>query len=52
MSRILTEKVVSVKELAKNIYKMTVQSEYISMNAVPGRVVNVKCWCGIDALLR
>ncbi|HOQ37816.1 MAG TPA: dihydroorotate dehydrogenase electron transfer subunit [Acetivibrio sp.] len=52
MSRILTEKVVSVKELAKNIYKMTVQSEYISMNAVPGRFVNVKCCCGIDALLR
>jgi dihydroorotate dehydrogenase electron transfer subunit len=52
MSRILEEKVVSVSELAKNIFKMTVKSEYISMNALPGQFVNVKCCGGIDALLR
>ncbi|HPD01043.1 MAG TPA: dihydroorotate dehydrogenase electron transfer subunit [Acetivibrio sp.] len=52
MSRILEEKVVSVSELAKNIFKMTVKSEYISMNAAPGQFVNVKCCGGIDALLR
>jgi dihydroorotate dehydrogenase electron transfer subunit len=52
MSKILMEKIASIEEVAKTIFKMTVKSEYISMNAVPGQFVNVKCCEGVDALLR
>lgn len=52
MSKALKEKIVSNEMLAKSIYKMTVKSEHISMNARPGQFVNVKCCEGINALLR
>lgn len=52
MPKVLTEKIVDVKQLSPVIYKMKIQSEYISQNARPGQFVNVKCSEGINALLR
>ncbi|MCX7922944.1 MAG: dihydroorotate dehydrogenase electron transfer subunit [Clostridia bacterium] len=52
MSKVLKEKIYSIEKLAPNIFKMTVESEYIAKNAVPGKFVNVKCGEGINALLR
>ncbi len=52
MSKILNEKVQSVEKLAEGIYKMTIESPYVSQNAKPGQFVNIKCSEGINALLR
>lgn len=52
MSRVLMEKIEGIEKIAKSIYKMTVKSKDISMNARPGQFVNVKCSEGINALLR
>jgi len=52
MSRLLRETITGVENAAKGIYRMTVASEYISANAVPGQFVNIKCCDGIQALLR
>lgn len=52
MSRVLKERIESVEKIAKSIYKMTVKSEYISVNSRPGQFVNVKCCEGLNALLR
>lgn len=52
MSGMLKEKILQVEKLAPAIYKMTVESEYIAGNALPGQFVNVKCSDGINALLR
>lgn len=52
MSKVLKEKIRCVEKLATDIYKMTIESEYVAQNAVPGQFVNVKCSEGINALLR
>lgn len=52
MPKVLKEKIVSIEKIAPVIFKMTIESEYISNNAVPGQFVNVKCSEGINALLR
>lgn len=52
MSKVLIEEIKSIEQLAPAIYKMTVKSEYISKNSVPGQFVNIKCCEGINALLR
>jgi len=52
MSRVIREKVEKIEQLAKSIYKMTIKSDYVSQNAMPGQFVNVKCCEGINALLR
>ncbi|NLD49982.1 MAG: dihydroorotate dehydrogenase electron transfer subunit [Clostridiaceae bacterium] len=52
MSKVLFERVRNVEKIAKSIYRMTIESEYISQNALPGMFVNVKCSEGINALLR
>ena len=48
----LVDRVKSMEELAEDIYKMTVESEYIAENAAPGQFVNIKCCDGTQALLR
>jgi len=52
MSRLLRETITNVEKAAENIYRMTVASEYVSANAVPGQFVNIKCCEGTQALLR
>mgnify|MGYP005837979923 CR=1 FL=1 len=52
MSKVLKEKIKTIEQLASNIYKMTIYSEYVAINASPGQFVNVKCSEGINALLR
>lgn len=52
MSKVLFERVQKVEKIAKSIYRMTIESEYISKNALPGMFVNIKCSEGINALLR
>lgn len=48
----LIERVKSIEELTDDIYKMTLESEYISENAIAGQFVNIKCCDGTQALLR
>lgn len=52
MSKVLMERIQSNEKIANSIYKMTIESEYVSQNALPGQFVNVKCCEGINALLR
>jgi len=52
MSKVLKEKIIRIKQLKDNIYKMTIGSEYIAGNAKPGQFVNVKCCECSDILLR
>lgn len=51
MSKVLKEQVVDMEMLCDDVFKMTVKSEYVATNAMPGQFVNIKCG-GIDALLR
>jgi dihydroorotate dehydrogenase electron transfer subunit len=52
MPKILREKILLIEKIAPSIYKMTIKSEFISQNALPGQFVNVKCGEGINPLLR
>jgi dihydroorotate dehydrogenase electron transfer subunit len=52
MSKLLKEKIIEIKRVVPEIYKMTVKSPYISQNARPGQFVNLKCKEGIDLILR
>lgn len=52
MPKVLKEEILSIENIAAVIYKITIKSEYISKNALPGQFVNVKCSEGINALLR
>ncbi|HEY9060422.1 MAG TPA: dihydroorotate dehydrogenase electron transfer subunit [Pseudobacteroides sp.] len=52
MSKLLNEEIVSINKIAWEIYKITIKSEYVSKNALPGQFVNIKCSEGITALLR
>ncbi len=51
MSKVLKEQIVDMQMLCEDVFKMTIKSEYVAANAMPGQFVNVKCG-GIDALLR
>lgn len=52
MPKQLTNRVISVDLLAEDIYRMKLESEYISSTARPGQFVNIKCCEGNEALLR
>lgn len=52
MPKVLLEEIKSIEKLAPAIFKMTINSEYVAQNALPGQFVNVKCSEGINALLR
>jgi len=52
MAKVLKEKIVSMEEIGPEIFKMSIQSEYVCENANPGQFVNVKCSDGITPLLR
>ena len=51
MGKILKEQIVNTQMLCKDVYKMTIRSEYVASNAKPGQFVNVRCG-GLDAMLR
>ncbi len=51
MSKVLTEQIVDMEMLCQDVFKMTIKSEYVAANALPGQFVNIKCG-EIDALLR
>jgi dihydroorotate dehydrogenase electron transfer subunit len=51
MSKVLKEQIVDMEMLCQDVFKMTIKSEYVAANALPGQFVNIKCG-GIDALLR
>lgn len=48
----LMERVGYIEQLTDEIYRMTVESEYIAKNAIAGQFVNIKCCDGTQALLR
>ncbi len=52
MAKVLKEKVKSIDKIADSIYKMTIESDFVSQNAKPGQFINIKCAEGINALLR
>jgi dihydroorotate dehydrogenase electron transfer subunit len=52
MARVLKEKIRALEKLAPDIFKMTLESEYVARNAEPGQFINVKCSEGLNALLR
>ncbi len=52
MPKQLTNRVLQVDLLAEDIYRMKVESEYISSLAQPGQFVDIKCCEGNEALLR
>ncbi|MCR4434348.1 MAG: dihydroorotate dehydrogenase electron transfer subunit [Clostridiales bacterium] len=52
MPKVLKEKILRSEALARSIYRMTVESEYISQTARPGQFVNLKCSDGIEPVLR
>ncbi len=51
MSKVLKEQIVDMEMLCEDVYKMTIKSEHVAKNALPGQFINIKCG-GIDALLR
>lgn len=52
MPKQLKDRVKSIEELTGDIYRMTVESEYVSTKAIAGQFVNIKCSEGSQALLR
>ena len=52
MAKQLKDQVKSIDMLAEDIYRMTVESEYISAHAAAGQFVNIKCCEGYQTLLR
>lgn len=52
MPKVLKEKVIKKEKLADSIYRLTVQSDSISQNALPGQFVNIKCGEGNGPVLR
>ncbi|MGE5615119.1 MAG: dihydroorotate dehydrogenase electron transfer subunit [Bacillota bacterium] len=52
MAKLLKEKIKKIERLAEDIYRITIESEYISSAAVPGQFVNIKCGEGNNAFLR
>lgn len=51
MGKVLKEQIVNTEMLCRDVFKMTVRSEYVASNAKPGQFVNIKCG-GLDAILR
>ena len=51
MAKVLNEQIADLQRLCEDVYKMTIRSEYVAQNALPGQFVNVKCG-GIEVLLR
>ncbi len=51
MAKVLKEQIADLQMLCDDVYKMTIRSEYVAQNALPGQFVNVRCG-DIDALLR
>jgi len=51
MAKVLKEQIVDMEMLCEDVFKMTIKSEYIASNAMPGQFVNIKCG-GLDTLLR
>lgn len=45
-------RIISLEQLNGDIYRMTVESEYIASNSEPGQFVNIKCGEGAQPLLR
>lgn len=52
MTKQFINKITGTEQLTKDIYAITVESEEISVNAIPGQFVNIKCGEGTHALLR
>lgn len=52
MSKVAMNLVKAMEELAPGIFRMTLESEHIAVNALPGQFVNVKCCDGSNTLLR
>jgi len=52
MAKALKEKVLSLKMLSHSVFRMSIESEYISSTALPGQFVNIKCGDGINNILR
>lgn len=52
MPKQLKDRVKSIVELTEDIYRLTVESEYVSSTATAGQFVNIKCCEGSQALLR
>jgi dihydroorotate dehydrogenase electron transfer subunit len=52
MSGVFKDKIVDMKMLREDIFRMTILSEYISSNAMPGQFVHVKCGDDSEMLLR
>lgn len=51
MAKVLKEQITELQKLCDDVYKMTIKSDYIAQNALPGQFINVRCG-DIDALLR
>lgn len=52
MSKVSSNMVLAVDELAGGIYKMTLESEYVANTAFPGQFVNIRCCNGSNTVLR
>lgn len=52
MPKVLLEKIKAMEKLTDDIYRMTIGSETVAREAVPGQFVNVQCSGGLDAILR
>ncbi len=51
MGKLLNEQIVSTQMLCKDVFIMTIRSEYVASAAKPGQFVNIRCG-GLDAMLR
>jgi len=51
MAKVLKEQIADMEMLCEDVFKMTIKSEYVALNAKPGQFVNIKCG-GIETLLR
>lgn len=52
MPKLCMDRVVSKQEIAENIFKLTMESDTISVDAKPGQFVNIKCGGDTQTLLR
>ena len=52
MSKIIKGKIKRLDMLSTEIYRMRIESEYVSCNAEPGQFINLKCSDEINHLLR
>lgn len=52
MPKLSKDTIKKMERITEDIYGITIESEYISSDAVPGQFVNIKCGEGNDAFLR